>query len=238
VKPIIKLPAEHYLQLIKDNKPFSLSRFGDGDALCMQLATHWLKENCDGSKFLPELIEPMKQIFRNQYPYYHCLLDCSFDLNGQHFRNFLEQTCPDMDFYDGEIWQHLSFSGRITELITAMAKHKPCFIGGEHIKRISSMKGLDEHAIMVIPNRDAFLSFHSIYDEIMRLHDDNGIRFFAFSAGYSTKPLIDTLFPYIGNDSFLIDFGSVFDPYCGVLSRDGMKFKGLAYFQQFTDYEL
>jgi hypothetical protein len=32
---IIKLPFNHYLKLIKDNKPFSFSRFNDGEVLSM-----------------------------------------------------------------------------------------------------------------------------------------------------------------------------------------------------------
>ena len=80
MKDIIDLPVEHYLEKIRNNQPFSLSRFGDGEVLCM-FHNGWLHENCDGSKFSDDLVEPMKQIFRNQYPYYHCLLDCSFDLN-------------------------------------------------------------------------------------------------------------------------------------------------------------
>ena len=233
MKPIIKLPAEHYLDLIRQNKPFQLSRTGDGEILAMQLAPHWLKENCDGSKFLPELIEPMRQIFRNQYNYYHCLLDCSFDLNGNAFRKFLEDTCPDMDFYDGEIWQHLSFSGRITELIEAISPYNPCFVGGRHLSKVKFMNGLESMRFIETPAKNSFLKFDQIYVECMNMHLA-GCRMFLFSTGYTTKPLIDTLFPYIGHDSFLIDAGSVLDPYCGKLSRDGMRSNGFQFFQPYT----
>lgn len=236
MKGLINLPAEQYLEKIRNNQPFSLSRFGDGEVLCM-FHNGWLHENCDGSRFTDDLIEPMKQIFRNQYPYYHCLLDCSFDLNGDKFREFIEQTCPDMDFYNGEIWQHLSFSGRITELIETISKYNPVFVGAEHLSNLAEMTGMGDMSLIQTPEKDSFQKFQAIYDLIMLAHG-NGARFFGFSTGYTTKILIDTLFPYIGHDSFLIDFGSVFDPYCGHLSRDGMKFKGIEYFQQFTNATL
>lgn len=237
MNPIINLPVEHYLDLIRDNKPFSFSRFGDGEALCMQLAPHWLKENCDGSKFLPEIADPMKQIFVNQHDYYHCLIDCSFDLNGNVFRDFLETTCPDMDFYNGEIWQHLSFDGRILELIELLNEHKFCLIGGEHLKNFQHMKGLDFMGFIEIPSKDSFLVIDRI-QELVLSAVESGYDFFGICAGYTTKILIDRLFPIIGDKVFLVDFGSAFDPFCGRLSRDGMRAAGKHKFQPFTNFSL
>lgn len=234
----INLPVEHYLQLIKDNKPFSMSRFGDGENLCMH-PNGWLKVNCDGSAFLPEIKEPMKQIFRNQYPYYHCLLDCSFDLNGDLFKQFLEETCPDMDFYNGEIWQEMIADGRIEELIkTVSTNHHPVFIGGSHFQDIHLLNGFVNSPIhLEVPNKDSFKEVNQIMQEISDLFVQ-GHRMFLFSAGYTSKILIDTLFPFIGSDAWLIDMGSVFDPYLGILSRDGMKFRGFEFYQPHTKLKL
>ncbi len=237
MKPVINLSAEYYLELIRGNKPFSLSRFGDGEALCLQLTEHWLKENCDGSRFLPEIVTPMRQIFVNKHPYYHCLLDCSFDLNGGVFKDYLEETCPDMDFYNGEIWQHLSFDGRITELMDAINAHKVCFVGGGHIANIHKMKGLDSMGFIEVPSVDSFLVFDKIIDAMLSAYQ-NGYNFFGICAGYTTKILIDVLYPIIGDSAFMVDFGSVFDPYCGKLSRDGMRISGFGKFQPYTTLKL
>jgi len=236
MKPIIKLPAEHYLNLIKTNQPFQLIRVGDGEVIAMNLSPHWLKENCDGSKFIPELINPMRQIFKNQYNYYHCLLDCSFDLNGEHFNKFLEETCPDMPLYNGEIWQHLSFEGRITELMEAISPYTPCFVGGKHIENVKYMKELESMRFIETPEKDSFLKFEEILKEIISEYE-NGCRMFLFSAGYTTKILIDNLFP-IMPDCFLVDVGSLLDPYCGKLSRKGMRLYGFEKFQPYTNLEL
>ena len=240
MKSLIKLEPEHYLDLIKGNKPFAFSRFGDGEILCM-FHCPTITENCDGSAFLDELIEPMKQIFRNKYNYYHCLLDCSADpvlkKEVDEFHAFIEEVCPDMDFYYGEVWQRLSFDDRIGELVRAISPYKPVFVGGEHIANVSYMHGMEYNNVIEIPSVDAFLSFNDIFTAIMQLHEQ-GRRMFCFSAGYSTKPLIDTLWPHIGHNTFLIDMGSVFDPYCGKLSRDNMKWNGYKKFQPFTDYKL
>lgn len=237
MKPIIKLPVEYYLDMIRNNEPFQLSRFGDGEVICMQLANCKLKSNCDGSKFLTELIMPMRQIFKNNYDYFHCLLDCSFDINGKEFIEFIDNTCPDMQLFDGEIWQYLSFNGRIRELIDAINPYMPCFIGGKHIEKVKHMKGLDRMRYIQAPDKDSFYDFDRLFNECMNMHMA-GCRMFLFSCGYTTKPLIDTLFPYLGQDSFLIDVGSLFDPFVGKLSRDGMKFKGKEFFQPYTNLML
>jgi len=237
-KMTTKLPADYFLHRLIDNKPFSFSRFGDGEAMCC-FPSSWLKENCDGSRFLPELQEPMKDIFRNKYNYFHCLLDCSFDLNGSKFKEFLDATCPDMQFFDGEVWQEMSFDGRITELINAVSLHyQPVFVGGSHIKHVFEMHGFNNSPIhLQVPDKDSFLYYHDIANAITDLFNE-GHRMFLFSAGYTTKILIDKLFPAIGKNAFMIDLGSALDPYCLRLSRDNMRWKGYDTFQYGTKLEL
>jgi len=237
MKPTLNFPAEYYLDMIRKNIPFQLSRFGDGEIISMKLAPHSLKQNCDGSKFLPEIAEPMRQIFRNNYPYYHCALDCTFNEHGEHFRKFIEETCPDIQFYNGEFWQHLSFEGRITELMEAISPYKPVIVGGKHLSRVMFMKGLNAMSLIETPSRDSFTKFADILNEIMNRYH-SGDRMFLFCTGYTSKILIDTLYPYIGYNSFLLDMGSVFDPYCGKLSRDGMKYYGYERFQPYTNLKL
>ena len=238
MKDKINLPVEYYLGLIAENKPFSFSRFGDGENLCMH-PNGWLKVNCDGSAFLPEIKEPMKDIFRHKYDYYHCLLDCSFDLNGDKFKEFIEETCPDMDFYNGEVFQEMVGNGRIEELIQIVSlMHQPVFVGGSHFKNIHMLKGFVEQPIHVeVPNKDSFLSINSIMYDISRLFLE-GHRMFLFSAGYTTKIIIDQLFPYIGDEAFLIDMGSLFDPFLGILNRDGQKARGFEFYQPHTNLKM
>lgn len=237
MKEIIRLPAEHYLEMIRENKPFSFSRFGDGEALCMFHDERMIK-NCDGSRFLPELIHPMKQIFVNQYNYYHCLLDCSFFWSGDSFMDFINNTCPEMPFYDGEIWAYMSHNGMIKELVETICLYEPVFIGGSHLKNVISIIGVKNNPVhLLIPDVDSFKNINKIVEEISELFI-SGKRMFCFSAGYTTKIIINELFPYIGDETFMIDMGSVFDPYCGKLSRSDMVRKGFEYYQPFTKMKL
>ena len=238
MKPIINHPVEYYLKKIDNKEPFSFIRLGDGEILTMW-PLHWLKVNCDGSAFLPEIKEPMKDIFRHKYDYYHCLLDCSFDLNGDLFRKFIEETCPDMDFYNGEVWQEMVGDGRIEELTATISKdYHPVFVGGSHFENIHLLKGFIHEPIHVkVPNKDSFLHINSIMSEISRLFLE-GNRMFLFSAGYTTKIIIDQFYPFIEDEAFMIDMGSVFDPFLGILNRDGQKARGFEFYQPHTNLKL
>lgn len=236
MKDIVKLPAEYYLRRITSNEPFSFSRFGDGEVLCM-FHVNGFDANTDGSYFSNDLIEPMKQIFRNNYNYFHCLLRCSFDVQGDLFKKFLEDTCPDMLFYDGEFWQDLSFGERITEIIDAINVYKPCFVGGKHIANVKFLNHMSEMSFIETPCINAFQKIETIID-LINMQYKQGCRMFCFCAGFCTKIIIDRLFSFIGHDAFMLDFGSVFDPYCGRLSRSGMVSAGFRKFQKFTTCRL
>lgn len=240
MKPIKNYSPDYFLLMIKNQTPFQFSRFGDGEVLCM-FPCSWLKKNCDGSRFTNNLKEPMKQIFRNKYNYYHCLLKCTFEPafgdSITQFKDFLDETCPDMQFYNGDIWQDMSFGGRITELTTAFSPYTPVIIGAYHLRNIKHIPGMKNSVFIEIPRIDAFKKYDYIFNEILKKHSE-GHRMFLFSAGYSTKILIDNLYPLIGNDTFLIDMGSVFDPYCGVMSRSGMRKTPKEFFQAYTSYKL
>jgi hypothetical protein len=196
-----------------------------------------MKENCDGSQFLPELIEPMKQIFINEYPYYHCLLNCSFDIQGDKFKAFLKDNCPDMKFYDGEVWSELSFNGRMTEFCSLLNGYSPVLVGGEHLSNAKYMNEFDKVIHIETPSVDSYKAIDDIIGKILERYV-MGHRMFLFSAGYTTKILIDLLYPNIGEDTFMIDLGSVLDPYCGKLSRDGHVSRGFEFFQPYTSYSL
>ena len=243
MEPLIKNNCEYYLNKIRNNEYFSFARFGDGEVLAM-FESKWAG-NCDGAPYLKELREPMKQIFLNKYPYYHCLLYCTGhpyikSLFGEEIADkFYALIDNGTQYYDGEIWQEYAFKDRIAEITYAISDKPFCLIGSSKLVKMLEVDGINkENAQFVVVNdRTSFKDTKRVIDEIMDYYDE-GVRMFCFSAGYSTKIWIDMLWPVYGGTAFFIDFGSVFDPFCGKLSRSGMVEKGLAYYQQFTKHKL
>ena len=235
-----RLPAEYYINKIINNEPFSLSRFGDGEILCMFNPTFFNSRPIYKDWILTCGTE-LKKIFENNYKYYHCFLDCTFWTRGPHrgddFINFLNEKCPNTIFYDGEFWQNLSFSGKIEQITSAINPYVPVFIGGQHLSNMKYVTGISNMQLIQIDDNNGYLERDEVRNQIIKLFG-TGSRMFCFSASILTKVLIDELYPMIGDTCFLIDFGSVFDPYCGKLSRAGMVSVGFEKFQPYTTMQL
>jgi hypothetical protein len=235
----VKLESEFYLKMIDKNKPFSLSRFGDGEVLCINN-----KEYFKGRKYGDWILycgDRLKQIFFNNYDYYHCYLDCTFWERGPHkgndFIKFIDTNVKNFTFYYGEIWQNLSFAGRIRDLTKCINKYNPVFIGGKHLNNLKYIDGITNMNLIEVDDLNAYNQYDYIYTEIMKYYKE-GRRMFCFSCSVVGKILIDDLYPILGKEVFMIDFGSVWDPYCGILSRSGMVKYGFEKYQPFTKYKL
>jgi hypothetical protein len=236
------LTSDYFIDLIKNNKPFSFARYGDGEMILM---FNYKSVAGRGIGDLVKSIEPMKQIFRNHYDYFHAKLRCMFHAHSlkcfgvdiNEVCKFMFETCPDMPFYDGEIWQDLSFGGKIKELTSVLNPHKPVFIGGTHLINIQYLDGIADMELITVHDRKAWDDFENIKNQI-RQKIESGKKMFCFSMGYGGKIIIDELYLEVKNKCFMIDFGSLWDPYCGVLSREGMKQAGFQKFQPFTKYKL
>jgi hypothetical protein len=234
--------ADYYIELINNGTPFSFARYGDGEMILM-FNTKAIIGRDAGDMY--KAVEPMKQIFRNQHPYYHCEIDCTFSEWNLHcfgvdvkdVRKFFEETCPDMQWYYGEVWQLLAAEGRIAVLMDALSKKSPVFIGGEHLERLEHVDGMTNMNLITVHDRKAWDDYDNIKEQIIE-YINKGYKLFCFSMGYPGKIMIDELFPKYGDTCTFIDFGSVFDPFCGLLSRAGMKATGYPFYQQFTKFTL
>lgn len=242
MKEIIKLPVEHYLQLIKNNKPFSFSRFGDGEALCINNPDFFkTQKTYPYRSWILTCGDQLLKILINNHDYYHCFLYGTFWERGPHrgndFIKILDEKCGNMNFYDGEVWQDLSFDDGILKITKAIDPYIPVFIGGKHLKNIEHINGISKMKLIEIDDVNAYEDYDFIYNEIMNKFNE-GSRMFCFSASIVGKILIDNLFPIIGDKAFMIDFGSLFDPYCGKLSRSNMITVGFEKFQPHTKIKL
>lgn len=108
----------------------------------------------------------------------------------------------------GNVLHWASQRGELSPFVDALEDADTLFVGPEHIDRIP----LDGD-VMVIPSRNCWQQVDSI-EEAIRQHGQN--RTVCISAGPAAKVLIHRL----RNEPMqLIDCGSLWDVYCGVVSR-------------------
>lgn len=240
---IEKIPIDYFLECINNNITFSVSRFGDGEIICMFNPNYWKNPNGTTKYNYGDWIytcgESLKKIIINNYDYYHCFNWADFKSDrfnegphrGIECFNFLEENNIDI-VYEGD-WQ----SYDITKITNSINKYKPVFIGGKHLSNIQYINNITNMELIEINDINAYNDKDIIINNIMNKFD-NGSRMFCFSASIVGKIIIDELYPIIGDKCFLIDFGSLWDPYCGKLSRSNMRMNGFQKYQPFTKMKL
>lgn len=228
-------PPSHYLGLLMERHAFSFSRWCDGERRVLFPPSR-SRANVDGCAYrLPGLAEAFRSVLEHQYPYYHaCLYTPEFAQSDVRFFELCAEVCPDMPWYHADVWQSLSYRGAIRDLTAALTSRDTCIVGPSWMRPINTlMPGMTSSAFIEVPAVNAFLATDHVCAEVERMAA-NGYDVFGFSAGFATKVWIDRLWPVLGDRCSLIDFGSVWDPYCGHLSREESRAKGLSFFQQFT----
>jgi hypothetical protein len=127
---------------------------------------------------------------------------------------WLRLNAPDLVWHDADVFHHCSSRATLWPLIEELRKKPLVFIGPSHIRSIS--KHLLYTGFVEVRTRNCYQDITAIYQTILK---QKRPAVFCFSAGPTTKLLIAKLFPVLGEKSFMIDFGSLWDVYCGVKSR-------------------
>lgn len=122
---------------------------------------------------------------------------------------WLQENGIRIDWEAGDVLHWASQRGELAPFVDALTDADPLFVGPEYMERIP----LDGD-VMVIPSRNCWQQVDEI-EEAIRTHGQN--RVVCLSAGPAAKVLIHRL----RNEPMqLIDCGSLWDVYCGVLSRN------------------
>jgi len=124
---------------------------------------------------------------------------------------WLRQNNVSIKWHSGEVFHRASRARQLTPLIKQLWQRPVAVVGPKWLRKLPFAKSFIE----VIP-KDCWKNVDSIERQLQNISAGTII---SFSAGPTTKVLIHRLFPILGDICWLIDFGSLWDPYCGVVSR-------------------
>jgi hypothetical protein len=105
----------------------------------------------------------------------------------------------------------------LAPFLSALRTRPILYVGPKYLREIDNAVGLDLKHFITVPDRTAFAEKDKILNQILVYADTANL--IGFSAGPTTKWLIWSLFPALGETHTLFDFGSVFDGYVGKPSR-------------------
>jgi len=207
---------QFYVNKLHNDERFSFIRYGNGEWDCI-LGTR----TCTGSGsqrldilalrngLKASILEPKND------RYYRAIQNLPYlsrlELLPQ-IETWLKQNkAQDIQWYFGDVFHRANGARQLAPLVEQLWKRPVVIVGPKWLGKLPFAKTLIE----VIP-KDCWQNVGAIEERLWTIPTGTIV---SFSAGPTTKVLIHRLFPILGDTCWLIDFGSVWDPYCGVLSR-------------------
>jgi len=125
-------------------------------------------------------------------------------------KSWLSNNSCNLDWYCGEVFHRSSMQGKLFPLIKSLHNMPVVIVGPSWLRKLRFADNFIE-----VKSKNCWQDVDEIEEQI-RVYNNSVI---GFSAGPTTKVLIHRLYPEMGKHSWLIDFGSLWDVYCGKPSR-------------------
>jgi hypothetical protein len=218
---------------IKSGNPISFSRWADGE-LCSVLGSRVNQKNCDGHTFFPEMGRQLEHIITSRPSYRLGFIDLDRLMYAgktgpkparQVLAPFLtKHNLYNYPWYSAEVFHRAVIADNLSLLIPAVNQRNVIIVGPDHLKLLEVV---NYNHYVAVPNKDCFLAVDSIYKNVVKILDAYKTHNFlvSISASMPSCILVDRLYKSHGKFHSFIDFGAVWDPFVGVLSRAYMRNK-------------
>jgi len=210
------LSLAHYINRMVHKRYFSFVRYGDGE---WKALTQQGRQNGRDQWISAKLHDHMNRSF----------LDCPksgiyFGIQGNMIRSpdvaqrYLRKYHLKIAWVDADVFHHASRDGILFPLIRQLRKMRVVIVGPNFLRR-PIRKVVKYKQFIAVPSKNAYGSYQSLTDTIRLAHNKLGDGVvYSFSTGPTSEMLIQDLFPEMPKN-FLIDFGSLWDIFCGHRSR-------------------
>jgi len=216
MKPLYKPGLDFYVQKLQQGEPFSFVRYGDGDWNYL-LKREKYSDHKGRVLYTPELYAALTaSILEPRMSNYYLALQNHSYLKPQGFlpkidRWLKQHKAPDINWHFATVFHRASEGGQLGPLIKALQNRPLIMIGPEWLRKLTFAT-----KVIPIPSKRCWPNAALVEAQLQRIANGSVI---SFSAGPTAKVLIHRLAPILGQHSWLIDFGSLWDPYCGIKSR-------------------
>jgi hypothetical protein len=206
VKP---LPIEEFVNRLQSGEGFCFARYGDGTFFAMQG-----KEgtNCDGALIRKDQAQLLIRTIKDA-TITHGIGDLA--LSDAQAGQWLQEQGLEIEWYDCNVMHNASLRGTLRPFIELLRKRKTALIGAKHLRHFSH---IPIQNFIETSSSKAFYEMDYLQAAARKVVTRNKLDTVLVSAGTAAPVLVSRLhkdFPHIN----VIDTGSVWDPYAGVLSR-------------------
>lgn len=213
---IVAYGLDYYVSLLKSKTPFSFSRFGDGEWNAMFNVPG---ANCDGHEYLPQLGADLRNAFTRRDTYFYAMQPHAIRQGGAKIAAFLKKHRIRECWHNTEVYHHANNAGELYPLVEQLRTMNVVVIGPNYLRGLNKKVFRYSHFIE-IPRTNCYMVKDAVIKQILELQaKDPSPKVFAFSASMASNVMIHELYPYIGKQAWLIDFGSLWDVYMEQMSR-------------------
>lgn len=199
------------------------SRWGDGEWSSLLGKVHGV--NCDGVRYTRRLAESLSLVLEGRPPYTLALQGLARRQFGPELEAWLgERGLGSLAWADADIFYRASRRTHLRELFDALHTRRTVVVGPTHLRQLAAR--FPVCAFVEVPTQTAFEDRERIIQETHAAMVTHKPDLVSLSAGPAAKVILDRLVREEEKRGTpgpsIIDFGSVWDPYCGVLSRKYM----------------
>lgn len=219
---VIKPGLKHYVNMINDGVPFSFVRYGEGEIKWMILS---LPTKKGYPSFKPkhvreELVETVVQCHND--PAYIPAIQHRWHFKEigklQVVEEWFRAYAPRRSWHYAGVFRDATMKSRFHPMIKAIQNSAlpVVIVGPKRIAPIVRSLTSAKHRHIITHLRFAYETVDDIQEKILKIGEPSLI---SFSVSFAAKVLIHRLFPVIGKHTTMIDFGSLWDGYCGYKKR-------------------
>lgn len=215
IKPLF---ITEFVEMIETIPGFSFARISDGGFFCMQGRKGY---NCDGAAYSKEQSDCLFSMIKDENIYHGIT---SIALHIAKATEWLNEKNIDIQWYDADVMNKASDDGNLLPFIECLRKKKSLLVGAAHLDRLN---GFPVTSFVECHATRAFEEVDELEAEIdFRILKDKPDAVL-LSAGQGASPTLVSRLHAAHPKLIILDVGSLWDPYVGVLSRSGHKRRGL-----------
>lgn len=223
IRAIKRRSIDYYAERIQNCIPVTLARYGDGEVQAIMGGEFIGQQNADGCTFTELLSNELRKTITEPQDYDYGILRIALNPLRKQFNQWQEENGIDVHWCDGDAILNDFLIGKGYPFIQALRKKRILIIGQYHLIKLREIGFVDFERFYIPDMRDSIERKNTHLEEIKNRISDNGIDMVLWSCGMHSKSFIYDLYKWSYGELTQIDCGSMWDGFCGVMSRSYMR---------------
>lgn len=209
---------------LRARESFAFSRWGDGEWFAVLGRDYG--SNCDGHPYSKALGQDLTDVLLSRPPYLLGMQNLAMGRMGSSIEEFLEGSgLSDLPWCNSDIFHREAIRGGLKDLVDALNDRDLTIVGPDHLRKLTETH-FPQADFVSVPPRNAYAKWQAVCADVALSLAGRPDAVVSLSMGMPAELALDRLYHLgaaEGANWTLIDFGSLWDPFVGVLSRSYMK---------------